>query len=177
MRIEDCFFLGSITRKHGTSGDVVVYMDTDQPQAYTQLESVLVKSDGGLVPFFIEKITPLKEQQYRFTFEEIQSISEAEEWIGAELYLPLTLLPALDGKKFYYHEVLGFEVEDAIEGTIGTIDEVLDRPSQPLIALSSPEGEEILIPAIDDFIQKIDREQKKLYIQVPEGLIDLYRKA
>jgi len=177
MRIEDCFFLGSITKKHGTSGDVVVFMDTDQPQAYTQLESVLVKSDGGLVPFFIEKITPLKEQQYRFTFEEIKTISEAQEWIGAELYLPLTLLPPLDGKKFYYHEVIGFQVIAESQGEIGIIAEVLDRPSQPLIAITSDQGEEILVPAIDDFILSIDREQKKLYIQVPEGLIDLYRKA
>lgn len=175
MRIEDCFFLGSITKKHGTSGDVVVYLDTDQPNAYTNLESVLIRRGGDLIPFFISDITPLKEHQFRFTFEEINSIEEAESWIDSELYLPLALLPPLSGKKFYFHEVIGFEVIQNQSESIGLIQEVLDRPTQPILVIKDSNDTEILIPAIDEFIDSIDRPEKKLYIQAPEGLIDLYR--
>ncbi len=174
MRIEDCFFLGSITKKHGTSGDVVVYLDTDQPQAYTELESVLIRRGGDLIPFFISDITPLKENHFRFTFEEINSIEEAESWIDSELYLPLAILPPLSGKKFYYHEIVGFEVIQNSSNSIGIVQEVLDRPTQPIFVILGSNEKEILIPAIDEFIESIDRAEKKLYIQAPEGLIDLY---
>ena len=56
MRKEDCYFLGRITRKHGLSGNVILKLDTDQPDFYKKLESIFVEINGLLVPFFIEKV-------------------------------------------------------------------------------------------------------------------------
>ena len=35
-------------------------------------------------------------------------------------------------------------------------------------------GIEILIPAVDEFLDTIDRENKIIYVQAPEGLIEIY---
>ena len=56
MQKEDCYFLGKITRKHGLSGNLILKLDTDQPEIYKKLESIFVEINGLLVPFFIEKI-------------------------------------------------------------------------------------------------------------------------
>ena len=56
MRKEDCYLLGKITRKHGLSGNIILKLDTDQPEFYKNLESIFVEINGLLVPFFIEKI-------------------------------------------------------------------------------------------------------------------------
>ena len=91
-----------------------------------------------------------------------------------EAYLPLNLLPALKGNKFYFHEVTGFMLEDVNYGEIGIIESINDRSAQPLFVIKT-EDSEILIPMVDDFIQKIDRKHKKILINTPEGLIDMNR--
>jgi 16S rRNA processing protein RimM len=48
-------FLGKITRKHGLKGNVIIKLDTDQPELYNKLEGIFVEVNGLLVPFFVEK--------------------------------------------------------------------------------------------------------------------------
>lgn len=172
MRIEDCFYVGVITRKHGKDGGLVLKLESDQPENYYKMESVLLDNNGELVPFFIEEITVLKTDQVRVFFEDF-SPRETHTLIGKELYLPLAMLPKLEGKKFYYHEIEGFKAVDAERGDIGTIKFVIERDPQPLVVVEQNE-KEIYIPAIDEFIERIDRAEKVMYFQCPEGLLDLY---
>lgn len=172
MRIEDCFFLGTITRKHGKDGGLVVKLETDQPQNYYNLESVLLDISGELVPFFLAETTVLKADQIRVFFDDF-SPRETHTLIGKELYLPLSRLPQLTGKKFYYHEVEGFMAHDEVAGEIGMISHIIDRQPQP-IAVVERDGKEIYIPAIDEFILSIDRAKKVMYFRCPEGLLDLF---
>ena len=89
------------------------------------------------------------------------------------MYLPLELLPVLEGNKFYYHEIIGFEVIDAEKGNIGVIKKVLEYPATPLFSIDF-KGKEILMPIIDSVIENVDRETKTIYINAPKGLIELY---
>lgn len=173
MQKEDCFFLGHISRTHGQNGALVAHLDTDRPEQYSKLESILLEVGSGLVPFFIRNISSYKNNQVLLVFEDVAK-EEAKNLVGAELYLPLALLPPLSGKQFYFHEIEGFTAIDTKFGTIGTINYVLDRPTQPLFVVIHGEAE-VFIPAIDDFIESIDREAKTIYLACPEGLLDVYR--
>lgn len=173
MRTEDCFVLGTIIRQHGYKGDVVAKIDTDRPEHYEKLGSVLLQSQAGLIPFFIDHSQLLKKDQLLLRFEGVRSAKEADAFMGKEMYLPLNMLPKLSGKSFYFHEIIGFEVYNQ-EEFIGTVNEVMDWPGQTVLQIKDGEVE-ILIPAVDDFIDSIDRSASKLYLQLPEGLIDVYR--
>ena len=83
------------------------------------------------------------------------------------------MLPKLSGNKFYFHEVIGFEVEDQRLGVVGKIQSVNDSTAQPLFEVLNG-AIEILIPMIDHFLVKIDRENKKVVMNLPEGLIEMY---
>jgi 16S rRNA processing protein RimM len=83
------------------------------------------------------------------------------------------MLPKLTGNKFYFHEVIGFEVEDKRLGVVGTIQSINDSTAQPLFEVLKDDVE-ILIPMIDHFLVKIDRENKKVIMDLPEGLIEMY---
>ena len=92
---------------------------------------------------------------------------------GRDLYLPLDLLPRLDGNKFYFHEVIGFRVVDSVYGDIGILREVIEYPAQPIFQIEK-NGVEVLIPVVDEVIDKVDRELKTLFVTAPNGLIELY---
>ncbi|AJA68642.1 16S rRNA processing protein RimM [Myroides odoratimimus] len=173
MRKKDCFYLGKIAKKFSFKGEVLIYLDTDEPELYENLESVFVDFDGQLVPFFMEQASLHKSDFLRVKFEESNSEEDADRLVGSEIYLPLTMLPKLEGNKFYYHEITGFDVIDTNEGEIGQLKRVNDSNYQPLFEIDF-NGTEILVPMIDELIHKVDRENKKLYLNVPVGLLDIY---
>ena len=173
MRKEDCFYLGKIAKKFSFKGEVLAYLDTDEPELYENLESVFVECNKHLVPFFIETSSIHKNDFLRVRFEDVTTEEEAEALLGNDLYLPLSMLPKLSGNKFYFHEVIGFEVEDQRLGVVGKIQSVNDSTAQPLFEVLHG-AVEILIPMIDHFLVKIDRENKKVVMNLPEGLIEMY---
>jgi 16S rRNA processing protein RimM len=173
MRKEDCFYLGKIAKKFSFKGEVLIYLDTDEPELYENMESVFVEFNKNLVPFFIENSSLHKNDFLRVQFEDVDSEEEADSIIGCEVYLPLSMLPKLEGNKFYFHEVIGFEIEDKRLGIFGKIVSINDTTAQPLFEVLNGEVE-ILIPMIDQFLIKIDRENKKVVMDLPEGLVEMY---
>ncbi len=173
MRKEDCFYLGKIVAKHSFKGEVLVKLDTDEPEIYENMESVFVSRGNSLVPFFIERCRLHKSNLLRIKFEEVNEESEAINLVGSGLYLPLEFLPKLEGNKFYYHEVIGFRLVDEKHGDIGVIKSVNDSVSQALFE-AEKDGKTLLIPINDDIILKVDRQSKTIYVSTPEGLVDLY---
>lgn len=176
MRKEDCFYLGKIAKKFSYKGEVLAWLDTDDPGVYENMESVFVEFNNHLVPFFIESASLHKNDFLRIRFEDVASEEEADRLMGCGLYLPLTMLPKLEGNKFYFHEIIGFTAEDLRLGPIGTIVGVNDTSAQALFEIKKGDIE-ILVPMIDDFIVEVDRENKKIVLNTPEGLVDLYLNA
>lgn len=172
MQIEDCFQLGHISRLHGFKGSVVAVFDTDRPEAYQNLESVLIDWDQELIPFFMEEMSRNSKGHFILKFEDINSEAEAQKLIGYELWLPLSALPKLAGKNFYYHEVIGYGMLSDGK-VIGSCKSIIDNSAQALFQIEANE-KEILVPAIDEFIDAIDRDKKEIHLNLPEGLLELY---
>jgi 16S rRNA processing protein RimM len=173
MRKEDCFYLGKVVSKFSFKGEVLVKLDTDAPSLYKNLESVYIAVSNNLVPFFITKCYLHKSELLRIKLEDIDSEEDADSLMKAELYLPLSFLPKLKGNQFYFHEVIDFKVVDANFGEVGRITGVNDTTSQALFEINR-NGTQVLIPIIDNFIIEVDRENKLITVDVPEGLIELY---
>ncbi len=173
MQKKDCFYLGKIVRKHSFKGEVVIKLDTDEPQLYTNMNAVFVDLGNNLLPFFIEKSLLQKGNQLRVRFEDVVTEQDADAIMKSGVYLPLDLLPKLTGNKFYYHEVIGFTIEDIHYGKVGVLNGINDSTAQPLFEITNND-KEVLIPMIDDFIKKVDRKNKTIVIEVPEGLIEMY---
>lgn len=173
MRKEECFYLGKIAKKFSFKGEVLIYLDTDEPELYQDMESVFVEFNKNLVPYFFENSNLHKNDFLRVKFEDIDTEEDADEIMGCEVYLPLSMLPNLEGNKFYFHEVIGFEIEDQRLGIFGKIVSINDTSAQPLFEVLNG-NVEILVPMIDQFLVKIDRENKKVIMNLPEGLVEMY---
>lgn len=172
MNKKDFFILGYISKTVGIKGEVMFNLDVDDPKRYQKLESVFVEINNNLVPFFITRIQS-RGNTAVVSFEGIDTPQKAQEFTGCSLYLPLSFLPPLKGKKFYFHEVPGYTVIDRQHGNIGVIESILDFPQQAIFQIKNGE-KEILVPAKSEFIQSIDRSTRTIHIQAPEGLIDIY---
>ena len=173
MRKEDCFYLGKIAKKFSFKGEVLAYLDTDEPELYENLESVFVEFNKNLVPFFIESSSLHKNDFLRIRFEDMNTEEDADAIMNCPIYLPLSMLPKLSGNKFYFHEVIGFEIEDKRVGVFGKIVSINDTTAQPLFEVENG-AVQLLIPMIDQFLVKIDRPNKKVLMDLPEGLIEMY---
>lgn len=173
MQKKDCFYLGKIVRKHSFRGEVVIKLDTDEPELYANMHAVFVDIGSNFLPFIIEKSLLQKGNQLRVKFEDISTEADADAILKSDVYLPLDLLPELTGNKFYYHEVIGFTIEDVNFGKVGIITGINDSTAQPLFEVKNGDTE-LLIPMIDNFIKKVDRKNKMVTVETPAGLIEMY---
>ncbi len=169
----DFYYLGKITKLSGFKGDLVLFLDVDEMEIYRNLNAVFIELGGDLVPFMITEIKNIKGFNMSVHFQDVETESMAQKLVNASLYMPLNTLPKLSGKKFYYHEIVGFEVFDIHTGRVGVLESINDSGAQPLFEIR--DGiREILLPLADPFIVEVDRENRVLKLDFPEGLLDLY---
>ena len=173
MTKEDCFYLGKIVKKYSFKGELLAKLDTDQPSIYENLDAIFIEVNDTLIPFFIERSKLHKSDLLRLKFDDVTNEADADALMKCDLYLPLDLLPKLDGTKFYFHEIIGYQMNDETFGPVGTVKGVNDSTSQALFEVDR-NGVEILIPMNDDFIKNLDREAKTITVNTPPGLIELY---
>lgn len=172
MKKEDCYFLGKITRRHGLQGNVFLKLDTDRPEMYNRLDSILLEINGLLVPFFVAKQQWSKGDTLIISFK---NATEAlvDQSLGKDVYMPLSTLPPLTGNKFYYHEVVGFEIREVDGKSCGTVVSVNDQTAQHYFILDLA-GKEVIIPIIRDWILEVNRDGKFIKMALPEGLMDVF---
>lgn len=173
MQKEECFYLGKVVKKYSFKGEVIIKLDTDEPELYQDLEYVYLEIGKSLIPYFIKKSILQRFNQLRVDFEDVTSEADADNILKTDVYLPLEFLPELTGKQFYFHEVIGFTLEDVHFGKVGIIRSINDKTAQALFIVEK-DSKEILIPMVDDFIKKIDRKNKKVTVDTPKGLIEMY---
>jgi 16S rRNA processing protein RimM len=174
MYIEDCFNLGYIAKLHGFKGEVSLFLDVTDAGNYTDLKLVYMELDSQLIPFVIENVKFMPKGLATIKLKGIDSEAKAKELVKKRAYLPLTMLPELGDTEFYDHEIINFSVIDKKEGKIGIVEQVIDLPSNPLLQILDGE-KEVLVPLIPGLVTHVNRKEKILEIDTPEGLLELYR--
>ena len=173
MKKEDCFYLGKIVKKYSFKGEIIAKLDTDQPDIYENLEALFIDVSNRLIPYFVEKSQLHKSNLLRLKLEDVSSESDADALLKKDLYLPLALLPKLEGNTFYFHEIIGFQVIDENFGPVGHITGVNDSTTQALFEIDY-HGKEVLIPINDAILSSLDRTAKTVLVNTPPGLMYVY---
>lgn len=171
MGFDECYQLGNVVKTHGLRGEVVIFLDVDDPELYEEMESVLVDMNGKLVPFFIEYLQ-LNGDRAITAFEDIESIDDAKQLVGKNLFLPLKNLPALPDGGYYFHQLIDFDFynEDQL---LGKVTGVFEMPTNHLISIDH-QGTEILVPAEDEILKQVDLKNGIIKAILPAGLLEIY---
>ena len=172
MEKEQCYNLGFVSKTQGYKGMLILYLDVDFPEAYSNLESVYVEKNNKLVPFFIEKISILHKGFARIKFEDVDAEEDARALVKCGLYLPEESLPELQKDQFYFHEVMEFIVNDENSGDIGAVVDVVDISGNPQLIVLHGQTE-VFIPISDPFYRGIDKVKKIIFVSLPKGLIEV----
>lgn len=164
--------IGKVIKTHAIRGEVVFFLDVNEPEAYRNLDAVFLDMDGSLVPWFVENIS-ISGDQAIVKLQDIDSPEQAQGMLKCDLYLPKEQLADDTDNDHFTHELSGYRVFDLKHGEIGIVDAILERSEQELLRILK-DGREILVPYNEDLIEEINIEKKELHLKTPEGLIDLY---
>lgn len=173
MDKSQCFELGYIERSHGLDGSVVAVFDVDQPSYYRKIDALFLEKSNQLVPYLVRQVMPMNGNRVVLRLEGVENDVQAQVLKGTSLYLPDSALPPLKADQFYFHELIGAQVEDLKSGKLGLVSAIYEYPQQTLVGMSW-QGAEILIPLHDDIIQNFDRAQKRVVTNLPDGLLNVY---
>lgn len=172
MDKKDFFYLGKIIKPHGVKNEFQAILDINNPEHFQNIEVVFIEIDNTLIPYFITNIRILGKQAIikllDVDFDVITKLL-----VGSSIFLPKELLPKLPGNQFHSYELEGFSVYDKDKGNIGFVEEVIDMDYQSILKINFND-KEILIPVADEIVKKIDRKNKHVEIEAPDGLIDIY---
>ncbi|WP_207421826.1 ribosome maturation factor RimM [Desertivirga brevis] len=172
MKLEDCFYIGYITKTKGLKGEVQIYFEFSDYEDL-ELDSVFIEINGKLIPYFTAASKLHTNSTGYFYFEDIDTVEKAEKLIRKKIYLPNSKKPEREEGDFYYEDLVGYTVKDEQAGELGEITEVLEYPQQ-FIAVVPYKFREVMFPLNDDIIVSIDEETSVLEVKLPEGLIDIY---
>ena len=170
---KDYLQIGIIKKTFGKKGELVIYpvsnFDFDK---INENDWLFIDIDSELVPFKIEDIDVKSDELIHIKFEDI-TFDNAAKFTGLNIFLHLTdknkkLIP----NKEDLYSVEGYKVIDEIKGEIGIVDSIIHNQMQDILQVISA-NDKILIPVNENIIQQIDKKKKIIYINAPEGLLDL----
>ena len=170
MKFDEYFNLGVISKVFSFKGEIVARLDVDVPNLFDNLPAIFLEEKGNLVPYFVEKLDPQLNGFVRIKFKGIDTQEQAKRILKCLLYLPDNLLPKLGEDEFYFHEIVGFTAFDEENMEVGEIVEVYDLPNNPVAEIII-DGKEVLVPL--NLMIELDKKNQKIYIEIPEGLVDL----
>jgi 16S rRNA processing protein RimM len=168
------FELGKVIRPHGFKGAVKIKFTHPAIELIEIPESVFIDLNKNLIPFFFTQFNPQSNGFAIVQFDDVDTEDAARDLSGNIVYLPQELEPVPEGNEFYSDELIGFKVIDAHHGDIGILENVMEAPAQDVFEITHSTGKEIMVPVLGNFIQEIDRKNKTLKLEAPEGLIEFY---
>ncbi len=104
-----------------------------------------------------------------FKFQGVDSISDAEKLAGAEVSIPFEQRAAISEDEVFQSDLIGCEVVDATGRALGLVTDFQDTGGTPLLQV----GTDLLIPFAKSICTEIDPANKKIVVNLPDGLLDL----
>jgi 16S rRNA processing protein RimM len=162
ININDFIQSGYVLKTHGTQGEIKLTSD------YPIKKWAFLQLHGKPVPFYIESIKHILDNEYIAKLKWIDTAEAAQQLIGYNM-----LHPSKKRKSdITADDVVGYRIIDAEKGDIGIIESIEELPMQLMLHISY-KNKPCMIPAVEAFISDINHNKKIIYTNLPEGLLDV----
>jgi 16S rRNA processing protein RimM len=163
--------IGQIVKPHGVGGEMAVTVPASLDWT-DDIDCLVCSLDGILVPFFLESIRPKSSTTILVKFEGYDSVESTSRFMGVTVYMPLRFVAESDEEEPSWSSFLDWRVVDSKTGPLGTVDAVDDSTPNILFQVRDG-GRERIIPANPEWITRVDRKNRTLMYNLPEGLTEL----
>ena len=170
--MKEYFNIGKIVAARGLDGELLLKHELGKKTSLKGLQAIFIEDKkDSFIPWFIES-TQLKSENEVYLKLETVNTREA----ALKLNQKKVWLPEKDFKKFSSRTapsgILGYSIMQNQEA-LGNILEVIEQPQQLLCRIEI-NNNEVLIPLHEDTLKKIDHQKKQVWVELPEGLLDIY---
>ena len=161
--------IGTVTTTHSLKGEVKIFPLTDDVRRFDDLKEAVIILKDKKIPVNKERVKYFKNLVI-VKFREFNDISEVEGLRGAGLFVSRENAVKLEENEYFETDLEGMEVSDEEGNVIGTLEEVIHTGANDVYSVKSPDGRDILIPAIRQCILEVDTVSKKMKVHLLEGL-------
>lgn len=170
IRQEEVYKIGKIGKPHGVKGELTLFFDDvfDRVEA----EYLVLCVDGILVPFYMDDWRFKTGETALVKFTDIDTKEAASELTGCEVFFPKHLSDR-EEDDLTWDEIKGFEVVDANHGNIGNVVSIDESTVNVIMEVETAKGNIILVPANENLIKEVDPENRRIVVDLPDGLVDL----
>lgn len=166
--------IARIVKTRGNRGEVLADILTDFPERFQRLKAVWLEfPDEHCEKAVVEATWPHKGRQV-MKFAGIDSISEAERLKSVWVMVDRKDAVPLEEGVYYDHDLIGCQVVDTAGLVLGSVREILKAAGNAVLIVDGPMGE-ILIPSVSDCCRQVSINEKRIVVDLPEGLLDLNR--
>jgi 16S rRNA processing protein RimM len=162
--------IGKIVGIHGIKGTNKLRSYAESLSVFWPGRSIVVRDLRGLEASYEIRWVKPHTGIPLISFKGITNRDQAKTLIGAELFIPQSELPDLDEDTYYWHNLIGIEVYTMTGEFLGRIESIIETGSNDVYVVKSNE-KEVLIPALESVVLDIDLAQKRMQVDLPEGLI------
>lgn len=162
--------VGKVVNTHGVKGELKVMPMTSDLSRFEYLYFVTVKQDGEYREYRVKNCR-LHKKFVLVSLNGVENMNEAEKFKGLELLVHRRHAKPLDEDEFYICDIIGMEVYEG-DTLLGILTDVLETGSNDVYVITDSNKKEILIPAIKSVVEKVDLENMRMHVKIPEGLLD-----
>lgn len=164
--------VGVVTSVHGIKGEVKVFPTTDDSRRFKKLKQVYLDTGKEMLPLEIEGVKFFK-QMVILKFKGYENPDDVMKFRQKELWIDRKDAVRLSKDEYFIADLIDMEVCDEEGKLIGTLKDVISTSANDVYAVETPEGREVLFPAIRQCVLDVDTEARKMTVHVMEGLLDL----
>ena len=172
IKKEEVYKIGLFNKPHGIHGELQ-FTFTDDIFDRVDCDYLICLLDGIFVPFFIEEYRFRSDSTALVKLEGIDTAERARMFTNVEVYFPVKHAEEAEDGELSWNFFVGFRMEDVRHGELGEVVEVDTTTVNTLFVVEQEDGEELLIPAQEEFIVEINQEKKLITVELTEGLLNL----
>jgi 16S rRNA processing protein RimM len=169
MRKEELLAIGAVVRPHGVQGKIRVRYEGDDPHHFLTLQDIWLGSDPDRVRHY--EVCTIQPQGRQFILSLAgMDLPKAEAAAGDKVWVPRAYLPPLEEGEYYWQDLIGLEVRTELGEVLGFVEALFETGSNDVLVCRSGEAE-ILLPFIEAVIVRVDLQQGRIWVRLPEGLL------
>ena len=164
--------IGKIIDAHGIKGELSIFVFSGDVSWLPELGSLYISKKN-----ILEEHKVLRKRVHKKGFicllEKFEDRNKAEEYKGREIWVKADLFVSKEGDTLFLNEIMGFEVIDAVVGSLGKIQTFSSNGLQDLLVIEKAGQKNIEIPFVKEFVTEMDFKNKKILMKLPEGLLEI----